>query len=159
MKTCFKCGIEKPLFEFYRHKQMADGHLNKCKDCTKVDVCANYRANIDHYKDYERNRGMLDHRVLSRIVYSNTDAGKTSHRKARARWARNNPSKRLANIMVGNAVRDGRLIKPIECSVCGNAPSRMHGHHDDYAFPLVVRWLCPGCHTKWHKRNGPGENT
>ena len=38
MKTCFKCNKEKELSDFYKHKQMGDGHLNKCKVCTRDDV-------------------------------------------------------------------------------------------------------------------------
>lgn len=41
-KICFKCNIEKPLNEYYKHQQMGDGHLNKCKDCTKSDTKKRY---------------------------------------------------------------------------------------------------------------------
>jgi len=37
MKKCFKCGIAKELSEFYVHPKMGDGHLGKCKSCTKND--------------------------------------------------------------------------------------------------------------------------
>ena len=41
MKKCFKCYEEKPLDDFYKHPQMADGHLNKCRPCTRADVASN----------------------------------------------------------------------------------------------------------------------
>lgn len=34
-KNCFKCNIEKPLTDFYKHPETTDGRLGKCKECTK----------------------------------------------------------------------------------------------------------------------------
>lgn len=55
-KVCFKCSAVKPIDMFYSHPQMQDGHLNKCKACTKSDVRQNYADNTAHYKKYERER-------------------------------------------------------------------------------------------------------
>ncbi len=46
-KICFKCSIEKPLDDFYKHPEMPDGHINKCKECNKKDCRENYAKKIE----------------------------------------------------------------------------------------------------------------
>lgn len=58
-KKCFACGRNKELNDFYTHPRMADGHLNKCKECTKNDVKKNYQELIKdpEWIEQERARG------------------------------------------------------------------------------------------------------
>lgn len=37
-KLCRKCSLSKPLDNYYIHKQMSDGFLNICIDCTKKRI-------------------------------------------------------------------------------------------------------------------------
>lgn len=137
-KKCFKCGIEKPLSEFYKHSAMADGHLNKCKECTKKDVKANYFSNHDHYQQYEQNRKQRSERKVFNF-------------KCSQRRRQNNPDKYKAQCAVNNAIRDGKLKKS-PCQICGSV-KRVEAHHEDYSKPLEVIWLCLWCHRKIHKYN------
>ena len=62
-------------------------------------------------------------------------------------------------LKVIRAIRQGVLKPADRCEECGREPytkrrKRLDGHHDDYAFPLSVRWLCPKCHARWHATHG-----
>lgn len=150
MKTCKKCDQDKDVCDFYARD-------NTCKECRKAMVRANRKSKIDYYRKYDAARANRPDRVLARAAYQKTEAGKNAATRAKKRWIEINPVKRAANVILGNAIRDGKIQKPGLCSECGYT-GRIHGHHDDYAFPLSVRWLCAQCHSDWHKENGEGLN-
>lgn len=82
------------------------------------------------------------------IGLANQKAGLMNHTKAA--YIARNPEKRAAHIAVGNAVRDGKLVKPKECPKCGRE-TRIIGHHSDYSEPLKVEWMCGKCHRAEHE--------
>ena len=151
-KTCFKCKKLFPLSAFYRHSGMKDGYLNKCKECNKADVRLNREKNIDYYKEYDKIRANTPKRLKQRALYAKTPNGIKIANRARIKWNQNNVIKRHAANLITNAVRDKKIIKPDNCSEC-NKKGRIEGHHDDYAYPMKVRWLCSKCHRHWHKHN------
>lgn len=142
MKTCNTCGTDKPVDQFGLRAASKDGLSAKCKQCQK---------------EYDKKRANAPHRVASRKAYIRTETGKAAHNKATKKWLDNNSKKRQAHIAVGNAIRDGKLKREEKCQLC-DCGVNLEAHHDDYAYPMIVRWLCPACHNKWHKENGEGAN-
>jgi len=53
-----------------------------------------------------------------------------------------------AERLTRDAIKKGKLI-PQPCEVCGSTGT---AHHDDYAKPLEVRWLCHRHHITHHLR-------
>lgn len=136
-KVCFKCGVEKPLTDFYKHPRMADGHVNKCKECNKRDVTDNRNSKLEEVREYDRTRGNRQ--------------PKSYVKEYRKKF----PKKYAAHLLVNNRLRDGKLEKKC-CEICGSEKSV--AHHDDYDKPLEVRWLCQGHHKQWHSANGEALN-
>lgn len=124
-KICFKCGRKKPLNDFYKHPKMADGHLNKCKSCTKADV--------SEYRESKPGNCL----------------------ETRLKACKKNPTKINARRAVEAAMHAGALVNPGVCFGCGCKPPehRIEAHHHDYSKPLDIVWLCTPCHREMDKRS------
>ncbi len=115
---------------------MLDGHLNKCKLCTKLYV-NNYRLLfIEEIRAYDRKRSKLTHR-------------KKLKKECNSEYRKKFPEKRKAQAFINNGLRSGKVKRPKHCEKCDRV--KIHAHHDDYSKPLDVKWLCPIHHAERHK--------
>lgn len=62
------------------------------------------------------------------------------------------PLARYAHRRVQVALAQGHLDRE-PCNICGKK-RRIHGHHEDYAKPLQVVWLCSRCHRQFDAFGG-----
>lgn len=153
-KKCFKCGEHKPLSHFYKHSRMKDGHLNKCKICTKKDVNKNRQENLEYYQEHDRQRGRdknsertLKTRARAKLP-ENIEKSRLAKRKSAAKY----PEKTKCRQMFSNAIRDKRIVRPTNCEFCGKE-CIPHGHHSSYSkdMAFMVTWLCTACHGEIHR--------
>ena len=130
VKTCFKCLREQDLSQFYKHPRMQDGHLNKCKDCARLDASTNYKHKRQQYSEYDKMRERRPER-------------KQQKRSALKTHRAKHPERNRARSRVASALRSG-LLHRLPCKLCGSEKSQ--AHHEDYLKPLDVEWLCFVCH-------------
>jgi hypothetical protein len=136
MKTCFKCGTSKPRTEFYKHPDMGDGLLGKCKECTKKDANAHRLANLDKIREYDKRRSKLPHRIKMATAVNNL-------------WRAEDKRRVVCHGAVSKAIRSGKLTR-MPCVVCGSNKSL--AHHESYDMPLDVVWYCQIHHKARHKK-------
>lgn len=142
MKTCFKCGEVKDRSQFYRHGQMRDGLLGKCKTCTRADSEA--RRKIKEQDPVWMNKERDRH--LAKSAKARKE-GRDSppHPEATRNWRRRNREKMAAHNAVARALRKGTLTRqPCHCG------EKAEAHHEDYAKPLEILWLCSKHHAERH---------
>jgi len=134
-KECFKCKTIKPLENFYKHSQMADGHVNKCKECNKNDVTTNRNKNIEKVRAYDRERSKIPERIKANVEVNRA-------------WRAEDSRRNVAHSAVAKAIRNGLLVR-MPCVRCNE--EKTVAHHEDYDYPLAIMWLCQACHKQRHK--------
>ncbi|HUH49359.1 MAG TPA: hypothetical protein VLZ56_05825, partial [Mycoplana sp.] len=82
-KSCRQCEVEQRVMDYYR--QSNGGFMSICKSCHRANVKANREANADYYREFDRARSMLPHRVAAREAYTQTPEGKAAANRAKRR--------------------------------------------------------------------------
>ena len=114
---------------------MADGHLNKCKQCTKKDANNHRNNNLEKIRQYDKDRSKKEHRIKAALEINR-------------RWRSEDKKRAQSHNQVARAVKNGILNKE-PCSICGDKKSM--AHHESYDKPLEVVWYCQIHHKKRHK--------
>jgi len=137
-KKCFRCNKEKKIESFYVHKYTADGHLGKCKICTRRDTAKRYNdpAYKEKIREYERKRTQQPERRRKRKVYELVKREKF-------------PGKYKVRSRTSKAIKSGRLVR-MPCQVCGSQKSE--AHHLDYRSYMKIKWLCLTHHREDHAK-------
>ena len=140
MKTCRKCGKNKPLDEFYRMVGMRDGHRNKCKRCNLDAKAARHRANpgpaIERAKAWRVNNPERERATKS--AYAAAGRKKAVDRRSHLKRKYGITQEKYDRLLVE---QDGR------CAICGRLPRddiALHVDHD-HATGRIRGLLCFPC--------------
>ena len=125
MKECFKCNTVKPLSDFYKHPQMGDGYLNKCKVCNRIDAAKQLEKNKLNPKWIEKEKERVRLKQLKKAGHAKT----------------------LIYAEIKKKITSGEIVKK-PCEVCGK--EKTQGHHEDYSKPFDLVWLCVRHHQDRH---------
>lgn len=88
--------------------------------------------------------------------YSNQRHCLQCHADYMREWRKTHPLtadqrfKDSARSQVSVYVKRGKMARPSVCDACKQA-GRIEAHHEDYAKPLEVIWLCRPCHSLLHR--------
>lgn len=147
MKTCFKCLKNKSLEDFYHHKGMSDGFLNKCKTCVKEDTNKRIQFLKKNNPEWVEKEIVRHRTKATRYRLELKPINKEKLNQAKRKWSLKNKQKKKANLQVNRAIKSGKFSKQA-CEKCGCL--EVEAHHDDYSKPLDVRWLCIKHHNEYH---------
>ena len=117
MNVCYVCHEEKSNVTVLEKWRRSSMVRVVCRDCNT-----------------ERKRKYRQSEHGKRAI---TEASRRAYKKHRAKW--------IARSQVRAAIKKGTVTKPTKCENCKETKP-LQAHHTDYSKPLVVIFLCSGCH-------------
>lgn len=154
-KICRKCAISKPISEFSKDSKQEDKKNKECRACIADRWKAHKEKDPERQVKRWRKYADANNEKLKQKSKDYRKFSKDQEREYRKQYKIDYAPKIDAKNAVWSHLMTGRMIK-MPCEVCGS--TKADAHHDDYAKPLDVRWLCRKHHSAWHSKNGEGLN-
>jgi hypothetical protein len=98
MKICKKCGIEKSLDSFYKHKLSKDGAQHICKLCKKEEDFIYYQNNKDHLQNINKNWSKKNKERRKESDENWRKNNKDKIKEINKKYRKNNPHYKIRNI-------------------------------------------------------------
>jgi hypothetical protein len=154
-KQCFKCKEVKVLEMFYKHPYMPDGHVNKCKECNKIDNKISNgsvtRTCTECNKDFKTTKNEVNRgggHTCSRKCYFTRFKKIVKKGEESPNWRGDNVGKEALHKWVIKQLGNKR-----ECSECKTTTAKCYDWANisqEYKRD-ITDWkrLCRKCHTKF----------
>ncbi len=164
-KRCSMCKTILGTHEYHKQPGARDGLASRCKICARKttqkwrDEHPDYRERahaqkMARYQDYIQACRKRDRRDAEKRRM----AIKLARQRDPKRFAAYQKKYEQANTVKVNcrhatqrAIKNGILIRPAMCPICGQKKP-VEAHHLDYSKPLLVEWACRKCHAMIHTK-------
>ena len=146
-RVCKKCNTEKKLEDFYLSGKK-DQRKWTCKLCEIDRVKKWQKDHRDQYLKTRRDYVESGRHEIAAKRHRLTDKFKRKDCIRTKIYIKKYPQKNKARRLARAAMKRGD-IKRMPCCICGK--NKSHAHHEDYAKPLDVIFLCPKHHVHRHK--------
>lgn len=167
LKTCIKCGQEKPLEEFHAYSRSKDGKRPRCKTCRKEENPGNlgrarryYENNKEKVLAYQKDYCKMNPEVAIRAQKAWLEINGFLYQ---TRWKKSNPGK--VNALTAKRREGVRQATPTWANL--DAIERLYiearamtestgiQHHVDHVVPLRSKIVC-GLHCEANLQILPG---
>lgn len=143
MKTCSKCGAEKPYSEYSKDSSKSDGYYPSCKPCKLK-------------KDYKWAKSNPKKVAAIMKRYNQTPKGRAKAIRATKNYRQRHHDRYLAHSAVYQARKRRKndpIIMPDNCEECNARIHPLHAHHFagyEGKNRYKVIFLCRPCHNLAH---------
>ncbi len=128
---------------------MARIRLCECGECRRCK----HREYMNRWYRMKGNAARVRERMRKKGLERTTEQRLAEYHAWLARGNRPDPVKRRARKLLFDAIRRGEVGRgQCECPTGMPCRGRIEGHHEDYAKPLEVRWLCQAHHAELHRK-------